>query len=86
METVKHNSNLQLTESKLESVKAQGMIERERDSLRSQVEGELASLPVAWACPHYCQFHPKNVSTSTHGPVVALQAFTYKEQMVHKSQ
>ncbi|XP_067936516.1 centrosomal protein of 83 kDa-like isoform X2 [Watersipora subatra] len=38
LESLKHESTLQLTESKLAAVKAQGLIERERDSLHSQVD------------------------------------------------
>jgi len=40
LESGKHNFKLQITECKMEAVKNIGAIERERDSLRSHVDGE----------------------------------------------
>jgi len=40
LEGLRHEANLQLTQSKLDAVKSQGSVERERDSLRSQIDGE----------------------------------------------
>ena len=41
LEQTKHESSLQMTQCKLEAVRSQGLIERERDSLNSQVDGRL---------------------------------------------
>ena len=41
LEQTKHESSLQMTQCILEAVRSQGLIERERDSLTSQVDGRL---------------------------------------------